>query len=162
MLRVRLSFLAAAIALAPALAGCSGGSLSSYVPDWLQFKPAAPPTEALQFESQPAGAEVRTAQGQACITPCSLALPVAAQGVTFALNGFIPQTVQLDLAQSGDLVPNPVDVALQPVPPPPKPVRRPPPRRRPRPAPPQAAAPPSQAAPPPAASPFPPPPPPQH
>jgi hypothetical protein len=182
MFRVRLIVTAAAIAIAPALAGCSGSSVSTYLPDWLQFKPPPPPTQVLQFETAPPGADVRTTQDQTCLTPCSLAVPVSAQSVTFALNGYAPQTVQVEVGQSGDLIPNPVEAALQPLAPPPKPIRRPP-RRRPPPrtaarrppppppeqpaiaapeqAPPAAAAPQESPFPPPSASPFPPPPPPQ-
>ncbi len=34
----------------------------------------------MQFQSVPAGANVQTAQGQTCSTPCSLAVPVTAPG----------------------------------------------------------------------------------
>jgi hypothetical protein len=178
MFRVRLILATAAIAIAPALAGCSGSSLSTYVPDWLQFKPPPPPTQALQFESVPPGAQVRSAQGQTCPTPCSLAVPGIAQAVTFALNGYVPQTVQVAVSETGDLSPNPVEVALQPVAPPPravrKPARKPPPKTAARPAPsqtpniiaPESTAPPPSSVgdrfPPPtqqSSSPFPPPPP---
>jgi hypothetical protein len=167
MFRVRFALVIAVTAIAPALAGCSGTSLSSYLPDWLQPKPPPPPTQALQFESIPPGADARTDQGQTCLTPCSLAVPVTAQTVTFALNGYVPQTVQVAVSGSGDLAPNPLTVELQSVAPPPKPVRKP--RKRPlpktaaKPAPPQQPAimTPESEAPPPSASPFPPPPPPQ-
>ena len=96
MFRVRV--IAAAGALA--LAGCSGSSSS--MPDWLKFKPPAPSLQALQFESEPPGAEVRTAQGQSCRTPCSLAVPFAPQSVTFSLNGFLPQTVPVQVLQTGE------------------------------------------------------------
>ena len=155
MFRARFIASCAAIALVPALAGCSGSTLSTYLPDWLTFKPPPPPTQALQFETQPPGADVRTAQGQTCRTPCSLAVPVANQSVTFALNGFVPQTMQVEVSQSGELAPNPVQATLQEVPRPVKPVRKPPKTATRRAAPPPPAA----QAPPPAASPFPPPPP---
>jgi hypothetical protein len=148
MFRVRLILAIAAIATAPALAGCSGSSLTTYVPDWLLFKPSPPPSQAVQFESQPPGAEVRTA-GQTCVTPCSLALPVTSQSVTIALNGFVPQTVQVEAGPSGDLVPNPVDVALQAAAPI-RPVRKPP-RKKP---PPRTAARPAAEPPPPAPAPV--------
>jgi hypothetical protein len=126
MFRVRV--IAAAGALA--LAGCSGSSSS--MPDWLKFKPPPPPLQALQFESEPPGAEVRTAQGQSCRTPCSLAVPFAPQSVTFSLNGFLPQTVPVQVVQTGErseetfqapppkFDPNPVEVALEAAAPPPK------------------------------------------
>lgn len=168
MVRVRRILVIVVTAIAPALAGCSGSSLSTYIPDWLQPKPSPPPTQALQFESLPPGADARTEQGQTCLTPCSLAVPDANQSVTFVLNGYIPQTVPVAMSEGGDLTPNPVTVTLQPIAPPPKPVRKP--RKRPRPrtaARPAPAAAPQQPAimapetePPPAlASPFPPPPP---
>jgi hypothetical protein len=122
MLRVRL-FAVATIALGAALAGCSSsGSMS----DW--FKSSPPPPQVLQFQSVPAGANVQTAQGQTCSTPCSLAVPVTSQAVSFALNGYEPQTVQIAVHQGEgslfstpppDLVPNPVVATLQALPPPP-------------------------------------------
>jgi len=138
MLRVWL-FTAATIVMGAALAGCSSSGSS----DW--FKPSPPPPQVLQFESVPAGASVQTAQGQTCSTPCSLALPVTSQAVAFALNGYVPQTIQLSVHQPEgslfsspppDLVPNPVIATLQAVPPPPRKVK-PRPRKfvaRPRPA----------------------------
>jgi hypothetical protein len=108
-----------------ALAGCSSASL----PSWMQLKPPAPPVQALQFESEPPGADVRTTDGQACRTPCSLALPLTSQSVNIAMNGYLPQTVPVEVTQSGErqadnsfappsFVPNPVDVTLQAVAPP--------------------------------------------
>ena len=94
----------------------------------------------LRLESEPPGAEVQTSGGQTCRTPCSLA--VAASGefsVTFTHEGYLPQTVPVQVRLPGDpradpnaastvqLVPNPVAVALEAAPPPPakrKPVRR--------------------------------------
>lgn len=123
MWRVR-PFAVTMILTGAALAGCtsSGSSLSD------MFKPSPPPPEVLQFQSVPAGATVQTAQGQTCSTPCSLALPVNAQAVSFSLSGYVPQSVQLAVHQAEgsvfskpppDLVPNPVVVQLQAVPPPP-------------------------------------------
>jgi hypothetical protein len=167
MFRGRLIVAIAVVGLAPALAACSGSSLTTYLPDWLQFKPAAPPTQDLQFDSQPPGADARTAQGQVCMTPCTLPVPATAQAVTFVLTGYISQTVQVEPNQSGDLMPNPVIATLQPIPPPPRPVRKPPHRKppprtaaqpAPPPPPPGGMPPPAQAAPPSSSSPFPPPP----
>jgi PEGA domain len=142
-----------------ALAGCSSFSM----PDWLAFKPGP---QVLQFASEPPGADVRTAQGQTCRTPCSLALPLEPQSITFEMNGYLPQTVPVDAHQSPpEFSPNPVEVALQVTPPPP-PVVKPKPHRprthtaaKTKPA--QPAAPPPAAAPQqsPELSPFPPPPP---
>jgi hypothetical protein len=155
MLRVRLIVAASVVALAPALAGCS-----SSLPDWMSFK--SPPPTALQFESDPPGADVRTAQGQTCLTPCSLTVPPENQSVSFAKNGYLPQTVQVTvrMPEHGmfdnpppDIQPNPVAVVLQPAPPPHKLAPRPKPRPHKTAA--RAGAPPP---PPPGGSPFPPPP----
>lgn len=123
MARVRLVAVTIVV-MSAALAGCtsSGSSLSD------MFKPSPPPPQVLQFQSVPAGATVQTAQGQTCSTPCSLAIPVTAQAVSFSLNGYVPQTIQLAVHQAEgslfstpppDLVPNPVVAQLQAVPPPP-------------------------------------------
>jgi len=159
MLRVRVIVSAASIAMGAALAGCSGTSLFA-MPDWLQFKKSPPPLQTLQFESEPPGADVHTAQGQTCQTPCSLAVPPESQAVTFAMNGYLPQTLQVDVHQPTQhplfddapptLAPNPVDVALQPTAPPRQPAMKPKPRKTVSSANPQPA---------PTSSPFPPPPP---
>jgi hypothetical protein len=169
MLRVRL--FAATIVMGAVLAGCSSsGSMSGL------FKPSPPPPQVLEFDSQPPGANVQTAQGQTCITPCSLGVPVMSQAVSFSMNGFIPQSIPLTVDQPKGslfsspppvLVPNPVVATLQAVPPPPRKVVKPRPRprkmvARPRPvAPRPASAQPSIAAPEPAPQQnvFPPPPP---
>lgn len=104
-----------------AFAGCSGPPASSS---------SLAPKQALQFKSVPAGAEVKTADGQTCKTPCSLGIPLtplADQSVSFALSGYAPQTVALDLRQANDFspplfTPNPVTVTLVAVP---KPVAKP-------------------------------------
>lgn len=141
MLRVRIIAATTAIAMGTALAGCSSISM----PDWLSFGSSGPALQTLQFESAPEGADVHTSQGQTCHTPCALALPVAAQAVTFSMNGYIPQTVPLEVHENDrgmldfstpaeSLAPNPVQVALQVAPPP-----RPPVRARKRPVPGRAA-----------------------
>ena len=127
MLRVRL-FAVAMIALGAALAGCSSSGSTSDM-----FKSSPPPAQVIQFQSVPAGANVQTAQGQTCSTPCSLAVPVTGQAVSFSLNGYVPQTIQLAVHQAEgswfskpppDLVPNPVVAALQVLPPPAPPPRK--------------------------------------
>ena len=123
MFRVRLVAVSIVLAMGAALAGCSSGgfsmpSMPDWMPEWAGGKPPPPPMQALQFESAPPGADVRTAQGQTCRTPCSLAVPVTNQSVTFALNGYQPQTVPIQVNQAADLVPNPVEAALQPIAPP--------------------------------------------
>jgi hypothetical protein len=128
MFRVRLIVSVASVAMAAALAGCSGSSLS--MPDWMSFSKSPPPLQTVQFESQPPGADVRTAQGQTCQTPCALALPPETQAVAFAKNGYLPQTVQITAGPPPDhsffenppptMAPNPVEVMLQPAAPPPR------------------------------------------
>jgi hypothetical protein len=86
----------------------------------LNFLSSSPPTEALRFESEPPGAEVKTSSGQTCRTPCELAVQVAPElSATFALNGYQPQTVSVrSEASSGlsspRLAPNPVYAELRP------------------------------------------------
>jgi len=113
MLRARFSP-AAIVALAIPLAGCASASAPSWMPSWLTVKPPAPPTVSLQLESEPAGADARTVDGQTCKTPCSLALPLTTQSVSFSLSGYLPQTVPIEVAQSGEpnFQPNPVQVKL--------------------------------------------------
>jgi hypothetical protein len=131
-----------------ALGGCT-----SWLPS-LDFTSGGYVAE-LVLESEPAGAEARTSQGPACRTPCRLA--VEARGgfsVTFSREGYLPQSVPVQVRQPGDsrfdpgappslqLTPNPVAVVLEPAPAPPpkrKPVKR-------RPAPKPVAAAPAQPA----------------
>jgi hypothetical protein len=133
------------------LAGCSSFSLDSLK--------SAPPTVQLALESVPSGAEAKTSIGQTCKTPCSVAVPTDATGlsVTFTMNKFQPATVPVQVIYTpGDLTtaasttidPNPVVAELKRAGPPPKAIRGKP--KQPKPA---AAAPA-------AASPFPNPPPP--
>src|SRR3974390_1713955 len=75
------------------LGGCSGAA----VPAWLHIKP---PKESLKFESEPSGAQVHTADGQACRTPSLLSLPLPAQSADFSLEGYVPQTVPVQVHQS--------------------------------------------------------------
>jgi hypothetical protein len=121
MSRVALIVTAAA-AMGSVLAGCSDSSSS--LSEWLTPKPSAPQLQTLHFQSKPAGASVRTAKGQTCQTPCSLAVSPESQSVIFEKDGFAPQTVQVAAAERAErsffskdpppaLSPNPVDVALQ-------------------------------------------------
>jgi hypothetical protein len=129
----RIGLVAAASMLAVALAGCSSmtdGMSSSSSSDQLQ---------ALNFDSDPPGAEVRTIQGQTCITPCALTVPSQEQPVTISRNGYVPQTVQVTVGPQPDhsfwqsppptLVPNPVRVVMQ-ASPPAKPIHRQMPHKR--------------------------------
>jgi hypothetical protein len=85
----------------------------------LNFLSSSPPTEALRFESEPPGAEVKTSSGQTCRTPCELTVQVAPElSASFALNGYQPQTVSLRTEpgsgfSSARLAPNPVYVELR-------------------------------------------------
>jgi PEGA domain len=99
------------------LTGCSSALSSNSSSEQLQ---------ALKFESDPLGAEIRTTQGQTCKTPCELTVPSREQPVNIAKKDYLPQTVQVTLGPQPDhpfwenppptLVPNPVRVVLQPVP----------------------------------------------
>jgi hypothetical protein len=76
-----------------AVAGCASGS------DALK---SATPTTTLQFESEPAGAEVKTSTGQTCKTPCAMAVPAADLMATYTLKGFKPATVPVKLVPPTD------------------------------------------------------------
>ncbi len=131
MSRAKLVVAAMAAALGLALGGCS--AMPDWVPDWMSPGPSTPPPQALHFESDPPGADVHTALGQSCLTPCTLSVPSQPQAVAIAKNGFIPQTVQVTLGPPPEhsfyeraapaLLPNPVRVMLQATLPP-KPVKK--------------------------------------
>ena len=116
MSRVGLSVVVAAV-VGVSLTGCSSALSSSSSSEKLQ---------SLKFESDPMGAEIRTAQGQTCKTPCELTVPSHEQPVAITKDNYVPQTVHLTLGPQPDhsfwenppptLVPNPVRVVLQPVP----------------------------------------------
>jgi hypothetical protein len=137
MARTGFVLVAVAATMSQALAGCSALMLARAASE----PPSAPSPQTVQFESVPSGADVRTAQGQACLTPCSLTLSVESQSVMFAKSGFLPQTIQISVNQPPaehsffsktpppTLVPNPVRVALLIAPPPPPPPPAPPPMR---------------------------------
>jgi hypothetical protein len=145
------------------------------MPSFLSSSPSTPATQTLRFESNPPGADVRTAQGQTCLTPCSMDVASQTQAVTISKIGYIPQTIQITVGEVPEhqfwesappptLTPNPVVTMLQPVPPPPRAEHRPRPRphrpvaRAAAPRPPAGSAPPPPAEAAPAGSPFPPPP----
>jgi hypothetical protein len=97
------------------LAGCSSSMLPS-----IDFFKSSPSTESLRVESEPPGAEAKTAAGQSCRTPCELKVqPGTDQSITLALNGYEPHTVALrqEGGDSGKFAPNPVFVELKTVPP---------------------------------------------
>ena len=89
---------------------------------------SSPATEVLRVESEPPGADARTTQGQSCRTPCELTVQSGGElGVSFALNGYQPQTLQVradatpgsSYGEGGGgaarLQPNPVYAELQPM-----------------------------------------------
>ncbi len=139
-----------------ALASCS----SSPSWDWLKptgdvFKSSGGgQTVVLRFESEPQGAEARAPSGQACRTPCALAVPAQSMVISFSLNGYLPQSVPVSVmlpedmrsdsetitAPAARMAPNPVYAELELAPPP----KRAPPRK---PAPKPAAKKPAAAAP---------------
>jgi PEGA domain len=96
----------------------------------LDFLKSAPQSETLAIESEPPGAEAKTALGQSCRTPCQLSVqPGSEFSVTLALSGYQPQTVSVrpemqDASSAPRLAPNPVHVTLQAVKPPKKPVAK--------------------------------------
>src|SRR5882724_11602258 len=91
-----------------AIAAC-GMSLAacSSLPNWMQFDTpsfmkSAPAATTMQFESEPAGAEARTSLGQACRTPCSVAVTSNEFTVSFSLPGYLPQSVPVKVVASAD------------------------------------------------------------
>src|SRR5260370_30181959 len=112
-----MSRVMAVVACGFTVAACSASMPS------LNFLSSSPPTEALRFESEPPGAEVKTSSGQTCRTPCELTVQAAPElSATFALNGYQPQTVSVrsersTVFSSPRLTPNPgyVDVRAAPV-----------------------------------------------
>ncbi|MBV9261237.1 MAG: hypothetical protein JO205_07685 [Pseudolabrys sp.] len=97
------------------LAACSSTS------NWFDALKPSPATDTVQFESEPPGADARTSTGQTCRTPCSLTLNSDAPfSVTFTLNGYLPETEQVEVIGDGGssrLRPNPVMVELSAAPP---------------------------------------------
>jgi hypothetical protein len=114
-----MSRVIAVVACGFTVAACSASMPS------LNFLSSSPPSEALRFESEPPGAEVKTSVGQTCRTPCELTVQAAPElSATFALNGYQPQTISVRSEpgsglNSARLAPNPVYVELRPAPAPP-------------------------------------------
>ena len=85
-----------------------------------------------------------TASGVACRTPCTLNLPVNDGAITVALNGYVPQTIPVQVERppegrtdefnspTAHLAPNPLFVELQPNPPPPPVAQKKPAPKKPR------------------------------
>src|SRR2546423_13715345 len=99
--------------IAVAACGFTVAACSASMPT-LNFLSSSPVTEALRFESNPHGAEIKTSSGQTCRTPCELTVQGAPElSATFALNGYQPQTVSVHSETSSGvgsarLAPNPV------------------------------------------------------
>jgi hypothetical protein len=111
-----MSRVIAVLACGLALAACTMSMPSLDV-----FK-STPTTETLRVESEPPGADARTSQGQTCRTPCELSVSAGGEmTVSFALNGYQPQSIQVRTEQSpgggsnfeARLQPNPVYAELQ-------------------------------------------------
>jgi hypothetical protein len=108
----------AVLASAFTLAGCAMSMPS------LDFFKSAPTTETLRIESEPPGADARTAEGQNCRTPCELVVAAGGEtAIAFVLNGYQPLTIPVRTEQPGGqgsgfearLQPNPVYAELQPM-----------------------------------------------
>jgi hypothetical protein len=101
--------------------GFTVAACSASIPS-LNFLNSSPPTAAVRFESEPAGAEVKTSSGQSCRTPCDLTLQVAPEiSTTLTLAGYQPETVAVrseegSIFSSPKLMPNPVHVELHALP----------------------------------------------
>jgi hypothetical protein len=92
----------------------------------LDFFRSSPPTEVLRIESEPPGADARTAEGQSCRTPCELTVPTTGEvAISFALQGYQPQTINVraeappaasyaEAAPPARMQPNPVYAELTP------------------------------------------------
>ena len=77
-----------------ALASCSSMAMRD------AFKPK-PPTSLLFVESYPSGAEARSSLGKTCHTPCTMQIGAADDfKVSFALNGYMPQTLTVHSTMS--------------------------------------------------------------
>ena len=144
----------AVVACSLGLAACSSWN-TSWMPSFGAFS-SEPATATLTIESEPPGADASISTGASCRTPCSLALPVADTLVSYALRGYLPQTVPVrplpgesglfgSLGTATQFDPNPVFAALQPA----TPLKPPPPTKRKRPTTAAAPPPPPPAEPPP-------------
>jgi PEGA domain len=57
---------------------------------------SSPATEVLRIESEPPGADARTAEGQSCRTPCELTVNAAGEvAISFSLPGYSSQVVSV-------------------------------------------------------------------
>jgi hypothetical protein len=92
---------------------------ASYLPGF-GFLQSTPQTEVLRIDSNPPGANATSSQGPTCQTPCDFTVPSGSDLViTVAMSGYQPMAVPVHPQSSGgQLQPNPVVAALQPVTPP--------------------------------------------
>jgi len=135
------------------LAACSAS-----LPSLDFFKPS-PAAQTLRMDSKPQGAEAKTSQGQTCRTPCEVTVQTASASnlsVTFALDGYQPQTVpvQPDAAASSGAL-NPVFAELQTMAPAPRKKKKTAAKKKAAPTTTASAAPAAATSPPPAAAPAP-------
>jgi hypothetical protein len=111
--------------IAIAASGLILAACSMSMPSMDVFR-SGPVTEVLRIESEPPGADARTAEGQSCRTPCELTVPATGEvAISFALQGYAPQTVSVraeapptasyaEGAPPARLQPNPVYAELTP------------------------------------------------
>jgi hypothetical protein len=101
--------------IAVAIAGASLAGCSSF--SWDMFK-SAPASIAVQLESDPPGADARTSLGQGCKTPCSVSVPAPDTGfsVTYTLDKFQSQTVQVQVVHNPGDAANPATTVTEPNP----------------------------------------------
>jgi hypothetical protein len=106
-----------AIRVFAVIVGGSGlAACSMSMPSFMQ---SAPPTEVLRVESEPPGADARTAEGQSCRTPCELTVPATGElAVSFSLQGYHPQTINVraEATPGASNVPGAAPTRLQPNP----------------------------------------------
>ena len=127
-----------------ALSACSNMSMPSF-----EMPSLAPSASTVEFESEPAGAEVKTSTGQTCRTPCALSVAGTDMTATFSLNGYQSQSIPVRMATSGEgrdpntgqvpsprMTPNPVYAELMLAPqirrPPPPVAAKPPAKKKPK------------------------------
>jgi hypothetical protein len=115
--------------IAIAACGLLVAACSMSMPSLDMFR-SGPATEVLRIESEPPGADARTAEGQSCRTPCELTVQSTGEvAITFALQGYAPQTINVraeappaasyaEAAPPTRMQPNPVYAELTPAVPP--------------------------------------------
>jgi hypothetical protein len=83
-----------------ALAACSSAAMPSF--DAFTPKPRG---ALLIVESSPSGAEARASLGKTCHTPCSMLIGAADDfTVSFALDGYVPQTLTVHATMSESIL----------------------------------------------------------